>query len=138
MSEAILGYGSSFQTGDGNSPEGFTAFGEVNTMSLPTASIDTIDTSHEMPPESVREPMHGMKDWGDITINFNYVPTSPSTAQLFAEIATTTVKNRRVVFPTGNQLNFAAFIARFESNETAADKLTGTATFRLVGAPTFT
>jgi hypothetical protein len=136
MSNALLGYGSTFATGDGNSPEAFTAFEEVGAIAPPKPSVDVIDTSHEMPPGSAREPFGGFVDWGEVQIQFNFIPGNTSAAGLMTELLTRPVRNRRVTFPNGVKFSFAGFITGFESAEAAGDRLTGSATFKIVGTPT--
>lgn len=138
MSNALLGYGTVFNTGDGNSPEVFTAFEEVSGVDLPKPAVDVIDTSHEMPPGSVREPMAGFTDYGEVQISFNFIPGNTSAASLMTELGTHVVRHRQVVFANGHSFAFSGFLKSFESSQATGDKLGGTATFQVVGAATLT
>lgn len=138
MSGALLGYGTVFQTGDGNSPEGFTTFAEVAAISMLRFSADSIDTSHELPPGSAREFIDGMRNYGAVQLTFNLIPGSATELALFVEMANPTPINRKIVTPDGKTLSFAAFITGHEATEAVGDKLGGSATFQLTGAMTLT
>jgi hypothetical protein len=139
MSTALLGYGTIFQTGDGNSPgETFTSFIEVTNIAMPTARVDVIDTSHEMPPLSTRESFPGMMDWGEVQISFNYVPGNASALALISETQAKPIRNRKIILPNGRTWSFAAYLTGWETIQAAGDKLSGSATFQITGDVTFT
>jgi Lambda phage tail tube protein, TTP len=138
MTQALLGWGSTFESSDSNSPDTFVAFGEVSGIDGPAFVIDVIDTSHEQPPESARESIPGMLDAGQVKIDFNFVPGSASTTALMAEVATRPLRYRRIVLPNGLAWRFQAYLVGFETTEAAGDPLTGSASFKIVGAATLT
>jgi hypothetical protein len=138
MSNALLGYGTVFQSGDGNSPEAFTALAEVSTISMLRFSADAIDTSHELPPNSARTFIVGMQNYGTVQVNLNFVPGSATETALFLEMVTQPTRNRQVVFLNGRVLSFAAFLIGHEASEGVADKLGATATFQLTTPATLT
>jgi predicted secreted protein len=136
MSGALLGYGTIFQTGDGNSPENYVTFAEVAAISMLRFSADSIDTSHELAPGSAREFIAGMRNYGAVQLTFNLIPGSATELALFAEMAAPVTRNRKIVTPDGKTLSFPAFITGHEANEAVGDKLGGSATFQLTGAMT--
>jgi hypothetical protein len=138
MSAAILGWGSTFATGDGNSPETFTSVGETSAITLIAFTADAIDTSHEQPPNSAREFLPGMRSYGQVQITFNLIPGSATETALFLEMANQPIRNRRIVTPDAKTLSFPAFIIKHDGAETVADKLSGAATFQVTGAMTLT
>lgn len=133
MSAAVLGYGTVFSTGDGNSPESFVAFAEVSAMDGPKFDVDTIDTSHEEPPGGAHDSFPGFLDAGEVSISFNLTTGSASMAVLMGEVPTRPLRNRKIVFPDGKVMSFVAFLKSFSSSETAADRVVGNATFKVSG-----
>lgn len=138
MATAILGAGTLFQWGDGNSPEIFTSFQEVISVSPPKAKIDSIDVSHELPPGSTREGFAGMIDWGETSITFNFVPGNLSALQLIAETNSMAIINRKIVYPNGTTCTFPAFLTSWDTTEAVGDRLAGSATFKVTADPIFT
>lgn len=138
MATALLGYNTVFQTGDGNSPETFTSSIEVTAIDPPHATVDAIDTAHEMPPTSTRESFPGMMDWGDTRISINFVPGNATALALISEAQNNPIRNRKVIFPNGRTWTFAAYLVSWESSQAAGDKLMATITYKVTGDVTFT
>lgn len=134
MSDAQLGYGSLFQTGDGGSPEVWSTAAEVTNISPPSISRDSIDTSHENGPNTWRESLPGLKTPGEMKIEFNLVPGGDAYADLFAELDDQTIRNRRIVFPGGEVMGFRAYLTGLESEVPVDAQMKATATFQLSGA----
>jgi predicted secreted protein len=140
-SAARIGFATLFQTGDGGNPETFATVAEVSDISPPSFSRDSVDVSHEQSPDQWREFIAGLKDAGEVSFEFNFVPGAAAASALHAEFdleGSQAVKNRRVVLPDGSLWAFAAFMTGLEFKTPIDDKMTGTATFKITGAPTFT
>lgn len=138
---ARIGYGTLFQTGDGNSPEAWTTLAEVTSITPPNMARDSIDASHEQSPDGWREFIAGMKDGGDVTIEMNFDPDSTSVAALMAELnlsGPAATKTRRILFPDTSTFDFEAFLTAFEPDAPLDDRMTATATFKITGRPFLT
>lgn len=134
MSDAALGYGSLFQTGDGGSPEVWSTVAEVTNISPPGIQRDSVDASHENGPDEWRESIPGLKTPGEMSIEMNFVPGGDAYADLFAELSDKEVRNRRIVFPDGEVMGFRAFLTGLESQVPVDAQMKATATFTLSGA----
>lgn len=76
MTDAITGYGSSFEVHDGASPGAFFEFAEVKSVSLPNESRERLDATHMQSPGHTREYIPGFIDPGEQTVTMNWVPGS--------------------------------------------------------------
>lgn len=135
--EADIGHGTQFQTGNGATPEVFATLAEVVNITPPGIKRDSVDASHGQSPDEMREFIAGLKDGGECSMEMNFVPGGPAAAALMAEFAlirSQATKNRRVVFPDGTIWAFAAFLTGFEPEAPNEDKMTATVTFKVTGA----
>jgi hypothetical protein len=125
---AITGYGSSFQTSNNDSPLTWTALSEVRSIALPSLSRDVIDAGHESAPNEWRQVLTGLKNAGEITLECNWIKTVYQT--LFAELGTTVIKSRRIVFPGGTNLVFDAYLVSIDGTITVGDIIVASVKFR--------
>src|SRR5678816_1487948 len=107
-----IGYGSLFQTSNNDSPLTWSSLSEVKSIGLPVLSRDVIDASHESAPNEWREILTGLLSAGEVSVECNWIKTTYNT--LLAELSTTTVKARRIVFPGGTYLEFDAYLISLE------------------------
>lgn len=138
--QARIGYGTLFASGNGAAPEVFTTLGEVTNITPPGWARDTIDASHELSPGAHREFIAGLADAGEVSLDINYVPGSPATAALEAEKALTgssAAINRRITFPDGSYMIFVGILTGFEPDAPIDDKMSASVTFKVSGIPTF-
>jgi hypothetical protein len=133
MSDAILGFGTLFQTSDGASPATWSTVAEVTMITPPGPSRDNIDLSHENGPNEWRENMPGLKSPGELKLEFNFIPGGDSYNDLFAELGDQLIRQRRIVFPNSAILGFSAFLTALESDAPIDAQLKATATFQLSG-----
>lgn len=130
MSDALLGWGTTFQTEDGAS---WLTVAEVTSISPPNPSRDSVDISHESTPNKWREAIPGMKSAGEMKLDFNFVPGSDTYNGLMAEFDDELVRRRRIVFPNGAILNFSAFLTSLEPSVPIDAQMTASATFQVSG-----
>lgn len=130
MSDALLGWGTTFQTADGAS---WLTVAEVTSISPPNPSRDSIDLGHENGPDDWRENMPGMKGGGEVKLEFNFVPGGDTYNQLMAELDDKLVRRRRIVFPNGAILGFSAFLTSLEPTAPLDAQLKAAATFQVSG-----
>lgn len=137
---ARIGYGTLFASGNGASPEVFTTLGEVTAITPPGWSRDTVDATHEQSPGAHREFIAGLADAGEVSMDINFVPGNAAAAALEAEKALTgssTLINRRITFPDGSYMSFAAILTAVEPDAPIDDKMSASVTLKVSGAPTF-
>lgn len=136
--EADIGHGSSFRIGNGADPEVFTALAELNDITPPEVTRDSIDATHHSSPDRAREFIPGLKDGGEVTVSFNLIPGGPSDEAIRDQLEAAGLKNYRCVYPDGSHLQFAGFCTAYGQATPLDDKMTGSATFKVSGLPSFT
>jgi predicted secreted protein len=139
--QASIGFGTLFKTGDGASPEVFTEIAEVTGVTPPNMARDTVDASHEQSPGAWREFIAGMKDGGEVSFDLNFIPGGTAAAALMAEYdldGPDALKNRQVVFPDTSMFEFAAILTGFEPDAPLDDKMSAKVTFKVSGKPVLT
>lgn len=138
--QARIGYGTLFASGNGAAPEVFTTLAEVTNITPPGWARDTVDASHEQSPGAHREFIAGLADAGEVTLDINYVPGNSASAALEAEKALTgssAAINRRITFPDGSYMIFVGILTGFEPDAPIDDKMSASVTFKVSGIPTF-
>lgn len=138
--QARIGYGTLFASGNGASPEVFTTLGEVTNITPPGWSRDTVDATHELSPGAHREFIAGMADPGEVSLDLNFVPGGAARAALEAEKALTgssAAITRKITYPDGSYLTFTGILTAVEDEAPIDDKMASTVTFKVSGAPTF-
>lgn len=141
VTEARIGKQTLFQTSDDASPESWTTFAEVTSVTPISFSRDSIDASHELSPDEFREFIPGMVDPGEVTIEFNFIPGNSSLLALVNEFSLTGgagQKTRRIQFPDTSTWEFEAFVTGFSAEAPLDDKMSASATFKLTGKPVLT
>lgn len=137
--QAFIGHGAEIAVGSG-SPVQYAAIGEVTSISGPSLARDAIDATHMASPGGWREFIPGLKDGGEITIEFNFVPGSQSYADLQAAFNSSDAVPFRLTFPDGSPgttWTFDGIVTGLESDMPVDDKATGTMTVKLTGEPNF-
>lgn len=141
VTQARIGYGTYFASGNGASPEIFTVLGEVTGITPPGWSRDTIDVTHEQSPGAHREFIAGLADAGEVSIDINLVPGGAAKASIEAEKAlegSAAAINRRITFPDGSYMTFVGIMTTDEPDTPLADKMEATLSYKVSGVPTFT
>lgn len=135
--EAVLGYGSDFQRGDGGSPEDFASVGEITAINGISLTKDTVDATHMQSPDAWEELISSIKRTGEISVDVNYVPNSDASTAAIQDVNSSSPKNYRIVFPDNSSWTFKAHAVGFEIGIPVEDKMTGTFTYKPTGKPAF-
>lgn len=136
--QAKIGHGSTFAIKAG-SPAQFVDVAEVTSITPPNMTRDAVDATHTASPDGWREFIPGLKDAGEVTIEFNFVPGSPSTQLLVDAFNADEPVECQITFPDGSPAtvwSFEAIVTGLEFEAPVDDKMTGTATFKITGKPT--
>lgn len=137
-SQAMLGYGSTFQIQTENSPDNYVDLAELTNITPPSSSLDQIDVTHMQSPNRNREFISGLNDPGECSFDMNFVPGSTSDDRLFELLnlptGTSRRRNCRISFPNGVTWTFSAELTGYEPTVPVDDKMTATVTFKVSGA----
>lgn len=134
---ADIGYGATFEIGDGASPEVFTEVAEVVSITPPGATVEKIDTTHLQSPNRYREKVASIKDSSDVSFTVNATPAN--LVVLYGALSST--KNFRIDSNTelDTRWSFAGFISDVAPGELSNDdRLTVEVTVTVTGASTLT
>jgi predicted secreted protein len=130
---AIIGHNSQFQRGNGGGPETFTALGQITNISPPSLTRDTIDATHMQSPSRFREFISGLRDAGEVTIQFDYIRGDANDTALQSDYNSDTSRNYRIVYPGGQTWTFNAFLTSYTIDVPVDGKVAATCTFKING-----
>lgn len=133
--EADLGFGTLFQTDYGS---GYETLAEVNNITPPAMSRDSVEVTHEQSPNAWREKIPGLKDAGEVSLDLNMVPGGFAMTRLMSELAmegSEAVLPRKIIFPDGSSFSFSGFLTGAEPDAPIDDKLALSVTITVTGEP---
>lgn len=133
MSNAIAGVGTSFERESDSSSGVYTAIAEINSISGPTMSRDTIDVTSLDSTGGYKEFITGFRDAGQVTLSMNF--TLDTYEQMRLDFVADDAVNYQIVLPdTGNTtLSFAAFVTELPLDIQPGDKITANVTLKITG-----
>src|SRR4051812_35449269 len=97
---ARLGFGTLFKILTSTGPDVYTTIGEQIKLKPAGLKVDTVDVSHEESPSAAREFIAGLVDYGELSIDLNWVPGGSAQATLLGYLRQ--VLTCRVVYPDGS------------------------------------
>lgn len=131
--EADIGHGTTLEYAHPDTPEAFTAMGEITNVTPPPMTRDVIDATHMQSPDRWREYIAGLRDGGEMSIDLNFVPGSTTDVFLVNSQIENFPRPYRITYPDGSVETFDAFNVGYERGVPVDDKMTGTATFKVTG-----
>ncbi len=136
---ADLGFGVLLKRGDGATAEAFTTVAELIGLSGPGLSLDTVESTHTESSGANKEYIAGLKDAGEISADFNFLPANATHTGLIADQTARTLRNFQIVWPdtAGTTWSFAAFVTNYEPAAPLEDRMTSSVSLKISGAPTF-
>lgn len=135
-SGAKIGLGTLLKRGNGDGPpETFTTIAEVNNISGPSGSRDTVDVTHMESPNGFREFIAGLADPGEISFTVNLIPSNTTHQNLLTDFNLGTVRNWQMVLPfAGNPtLAFEGIVTGYPWNVPLDDKVSADITIKVTG-----
>lgn len=141
MTEALLGYGSTFKIAtSGDSPTDFVSLGEIFNITPPSETVDQVDVTHMQSPSRRREFISGLIDGGECSFEMNWVPGSDGDLELNEILALAIGVSRRrfcqIRYPNGVTHTFEAELQSYEKSVPTDDKMSATVTFKVTGVVT--
>lgn len=138
-SNAISGVGTSFTRGDDlSSGTAFTAIAEVNSISGPNLSRDTIDVTSLDSTGGFREFIGGFRDGGEVTLEMNFTLDGYDTIK--DDFDSDDLRDYQIVLPdTGaTTFEFSALVTNLGLAIPMDDKITCDVTLKVSGQLTIT
>jgi len=133
---AISSVGASFKQGDGSSNESFDAVAEINSITGPSKTRDTIDVTSLDSAGGYKEFIASFRDAGEVTLNMNY--TRDAYEAMNTAFESDSSVNYQIVMPdTGaTTYDFAAFVTGVPITIPLIDKITMDVTLKITGQVT--
>lgn len=132
MTNAISGFGTQLKIGT-------NVIAEVQDISGPSLSLETIDVTSFSSVDGWKEYIAGLLDAGEVSFEINYVPTESThknaAGGLVYLLATRTRQQFHLMFPDNTAWTFHAYVTSFEPSAPVADKLGASVTLKLTGKP---
>lgn len=133
MSDAIAGVGTSFRRWSGSAWE---AIAEVNSISGPSMTRDTIDVTSLDSTGGYREFITGFRDAGTVQLTMNF--TQATFDIMKTDFEDDAAHNYEIVLPDvgTTSLEFAGLVTEVPLEITADDKITASVTIKITGPVT--
>jgi predicted secreted protein len=131
---AFSGVGTTFRRWGGTT---WADIAEVNSISGPTMSRDTIDVTTLDSTGGYREFIAGFRDPGTVQLTMNF--TATTYAIMKGDFDVETEQNYEILFPAAGDnysFEFAGMVTELPVEITADDKVTSTVTIKISGAVT--
>jgi len=136
MSDAVAGVGSQFKRESDESSGVFAAIAEINSITGPGMTRDTIDVTSLDSTGGYREFITGFRDGGEVTLEMNF--TLDGYNQMKDDFEVDDTHNYQIVLPdTGaTTLEFAALVTSLPLSVPTDDKITISVTLKVTGEVT--
>lgn len=137
-SNAFAGVGTLFKRGDGASNEVFSTIAEVNSITGPNKSRDTIDVTSLDSTGGYREFIAGFRDSGEVTLSMNF--TRDGFTDMNDDFESSALVNYQIELPdTGaTTFDFAGLVTAISDSIPTDDKVTMEVTIKISGQVTLT
>ncbi len=128
-SNAMSGQGTVFKVDD-------TVLAEVNSISGPSMTRESIDVTSLNTTGGYREKIPGFRDGGQVTLEMNYTKdTYEQMNNLFESNDSTSME---IELPCGSTLAFDGYVMETPLEISVGEKITANVTIEVSGEPTFT
>lgn len=127
-SNAFSGVGTTFQKWGGAA---WAAIAEVNSISGPTMSRDTIDVTSLDSTGGYREFIAGFRDPGTVQLTMNF--TNPTYDIMKTDFDSDTAQTYEIVLPDNTSLEFIGLVTELPIEIPTDDKVTSTITIKISG-----
>jgi len=140
---ALSAFGTLLKIGNGQSPEEFATLAELRSVSGPSISADTLETTTHNTPTPWKRFITGLLDGGEISADINFNPSEPThsaTQGILAIMQARLCRNVQIVFPDDANTTWVApcIVTAFEMSADPADILSASLTLKVAGPPTLT
>jgi hypothetical protein len=138
VSKAFSAQGTTISLGNGAQPEVFTVIGEVKSFDGPGGNVAMIDVTTLS--STAREKVAGLQDFGQMTLEINFDPTSLQHQNLAAYAQSGAKHNYKITFSDagGTTAVFTALVAQFRPSGQVDQIVAARVTLEVSGSVTWT
>ena len=130
-----IGLGSEFWLD--NASNSLTQLDEVLSVALPNPQIADVEATHMG--STAREFIAGLKDYGDGTVEMNYIPGSATDVLIRAAVADGVTRSFKTVLPVADgstwEITGECIVKGYERSDPIDNRMTATMTVRFTGSP---
>lgn len=137
MSDAILGYGITYEISTTTGGSTYTLIGEVYDLELPSDEVEEVDVTHYGSPARTREYIAGVISTGEASFSINWIPGNATDVYLRGLRISGQTRNHRITFPNDTSVVYPAFIKGYAPAAPIDDRLTAQFTVKKAGAETW-
>lgn len=136
MTQAIAGVGAKLYR-QNPSTSAWEVYGEVNTISGPGMSRDTIDATSLASTGGYREFITGFRDGGEVTFDMNFIHAD--VVKLFEDFDSNTARHFKIVLPDTvlSTFSFDGLVTGIPHSIPPDDKVTVSVTIKVTGQTLF-
>lgn len=111
-----------------------TEIAEVMSVGGPGLQKDTVEVTHLRSPNRAKEFISSLRDFGEVTLELNYIPTNASHQALTDAYLSDDVQSAKVEFPDTTTIGpFSCHVTAFSPNAAKDAQLTASVTLKLTG-----
>lgn len=132
-SAATSGFGATFAYESGVGV--YTALAEVLSITPPSISVETIETTHMASDDGFREYIASLKDGGECVVNLNYVESS---ATLLQTLVLAGLETFKITLAGASTITFSGVPTAFTFDDVVIDdKMAMSLTIKVSGKPVY-
>lgn len=138
---AIPGYPTLLQIGDGGGPEAFTTIAEVTDLKPGAFKLDTADVTNMGSINAWEEVIPTIVRSGEVSFTINFIPTTATHSQsggLLRDLKNRTKRNFKIIFSdaTLTAWQFGGYVVKFEPEAGIDKQLKASVSIKITGQPT--
>lgn len=139
MTDATVGYGATFEFGDGADPEVFAdVMDEVTAIGSLSMSVDMQDATHTQSTEAFEEAVAGIIRTGTVQVTGNFDADGSDTTAMLAHLQSRAARNYKITFPDTTAWTFSALCSEMVVGDTPVNGLIPISySVKITGKPTF-
>lgn len=134
MSNAVATQGFVLEVESAASPSVYTGVGEITSFQGFDGKASEIDVTHLL--STAKEIRPGLQDFGQFSIDCNYIPTDAGQQALLAAKAAALLTHFRATYSNGTVVEFDAYVLSAPVSGGVDAKMDASFTLRITGQPT--
>lgn len=131
MADAIETQGTLVEIGNGDSPLTYTEIKEVVDFMAFDGAAAEIDTTHLQ--STAKEFLMGLQDFGNFTMNLNYLPADPGQDLVRAAKASREIQDFKITFSDSSEATFQGYVLSAPRSGGVDGKMDTSFTIRITG-----
>lgn len=135
---AKIGFGTTLGKGAADGPpETFASLGELNMITPPGLTRETVDATSHASADRVREFIAGLRESGEAIFELNYIAGGAAWDALKASYDSDAPGNWKITFPNAESVIFPGLVTELGPETPMADKMTLKGKIKATGKPTW-